>query len=199
MRSTRFSLMILVCLFVSACSTTSVPLTYDPHKASQVEPSALPVYEVGLVDDQRHEDPRWLGAIRGGFGNPLKKLEAEQPVSKLVKTAFEDGLAARGILAGSRQAKFTFEIVIKKFDCSQYVRRQAHVNVDLRLIRLSDGHTIYRSPVIVDRVSGSSMSLNAGIFGSVSDLRKIMNDALQEAVDKALDTAALRAHLRASE
>jgi len=58
--------------------------------------SAQPVI-VGNFLDQRDVPANWLGAIRGGFGNPLKYLESDRPVAEIVKIAFIDGLQARGI------------------------------------------------------------------------------------------------------
>jgi len=39
----------------------------------------------------------------------------------------------------------------------------------------------------VDEVTGSVITLDAGIFADVEDLRKVANQVLQEAVDKTLD------------
>ena len=192
-------LIVLAGLLAASCTTTPVPLKYDPGRAAVAAPSGQSVIEVATVDDRRKVDVRWLGAIRGGFGNPLKKLEAEQPVAALVKQAFEDGLAARRLLAESGKGKFAFDLVINKLDCSQYVRREAHVDLDVHLISLADGHTVFSGPVVVNRVSGSSVSLDVGIFASVEDLRQVMNEALQEAVDRALDSPSMRARLNAKE
>jgi hypothetical protein len=41
---------------------------------------------VGSMADQRGETATWFGAIRGGYGNPLKKLEATPSVSVVVQT-----------------------------------------------------------------------------------------------------------------
>jgi len=52
---------------------------------------------VGTFVDARGEPANWLGAIRGGFGNPLKNLESDRPVADIVGAAFADGLRARGV------------------------------------------------------------------------------------------------------
>ncbi|MEI6987656.1 MAG: YajG family lipoprotein [Rhodospirillaceae bacterium] len=195
MRLFNFILTVIVAFLISSCSTTPVPLTYDPHGVSLAGPTGKPVLEVATVDDRRKVDANWLGAIRGGYGNPLKKLESNQPVSKVVKTVFQDGLKARGLQADSGKEKFALEIIINKLDCSQLVRREAHVDLDVKLISLPDQRKLLEYPVQVNRVNGSIITFDAGIFASVEDLRQIMNDTLQEAVDKALDNTGLRSHL----
>jgi len=66
---------------------------------------ARPVVAVMQVTDRREdgrEDPNWIGTIRGGFGNPNKRLEA--PVPEVVRQAFVDALRARGLLAPAAEA-----------------------------------------------------------------------------------------------
>ena len=192
-----YGLTVLFAFVVASCSTTAVPIKYNPALAVRATSEGASIIEVATVDDRRKVDARWLGAIRGGFGNPLKKLEADRPVSSMVKTAFEEGLGARHLLAEPGKAKFAFEMVIRKLDCSQLVRREAHINMDVRLVSLADGLTVFNDQVVVDRVSGSTVSFDVGIFASVEDLRQVMNDALQEAVDKVLDSPSLRGSLDA--
>lgn len=80
------------------CVTDTVSLGYKPVGQITSSTTASPI-TVGSFIDQRGETPTWIGAVRGGYGNPLKKLETDQPVSTLVQSAFADGLKARGLLA----------------------------------------------------------------------------------------------------
>jgi len=75
-----------------AASSWNAP-SATPNKAAA---SARPV-NVGTFVDARGEPANWLGAIRGGFGNPLKNLESDRPVADIVGAAFADGLRARGV------------------------------------------------------------------------------------------------------
>ena len=195
MKRLMYGTVMLTGLLVAGCSTTEVSLSYNRDQTIQRAGTAQPVVEVAHVDDQRKVDVRWLGAVRGGFGNPLKNLEADRPVSELVKTAFESGLSARGLRAEPGKARVALELIIRKLDCSQYVRREAHVELDLLLMNLADRRTLFTAPVSVTKVSGGNI-FDVGIFASVEDLRAVMNGALQEAVDKALDNPSLLARLK---
>ena len=127
-----------------------------------------------------------LGAIRGGFGNPLKTLTTDVPVKDVVENTFTAALNARGLLA-STGGVYGMQVVINQFDCNQYVRREAHVRLHISMVELASGQQIYAKDIRVDKVAGSIVTLDAGIFAAVEDLRKLANQALQEAVDQALD------------
>lgn len=178
----------------SACSTTPVGLTYDPDKAATAPiQQGKPSVEVMTVSDYRKHDPNWLGAIRGGYGNPLKTLETPVPVKEVVKTAFADGLKARNLLASN--SRHAMDLKVVQFDCNQYIRREAHAKVDVSIIERASGRSVYSRQYESDKVSGSLMSMDVGIFASVDDLKVVANDALQDVVDRALDDPQLRAAL----
>ena len=55
--------------------------------------------------DQRNESgPIGIGAIRSGYGNPLKVLHLSQPLAVTVGDVFRDALRARGLLKVDNQA-----------------------------------------------------------------------------------------------
>jgi uncharacterized lipoprotein YajG len=185
------------CLAVGAlagCETSQVNLTYDPSAAKAVPANAAESVEFVSVTDHRKHAANWLGAIRSGFGNPLKTLETPVPVKDMVAKAYEDGLKARGLFASSK-AKYGMKVDVSQFDCNQYARREAHIRFDISLIELQSQKSIYDTVVTVDRVTGSVITFDAGIFASVEDLRKLANETLQEAVDKTLDDQKLRDRL----
>lgn len=193
MRSPLFAVLgLLVAAATSACSTTPVGLTYDPVAASASKPGQ-PSLQVTAVTDGRKHDANWLGAIRGGYGNPLKTLETPVPVKDVVKAAFVDGLKARNLLAADGRQAMALEV--EQFDCNQYVRREAHAKVGVVVVDRSSSKEIFRRYYEADKVTGSLVTLDAGIFASVDDLRVVANQVLQEVVDKALDDPQLRAVL----
>jgi hypothetical protein len=136
-----------------------------------------------------------LGAIRGGYGNPIKKLESERPVAELVKAAFSEGLRARGIPVDEDAAQNHITGIIKKLDCSQYVRREAHVDIEIMVLDKL-GQQRFGRRYTASNVDGSLFSLSVGILASVEDLRSIMEKTLGEVVDQSLDDSTLRAVLR---
>jgi len=182
----------LVVAATSACSTTPVGLTYDSGKAASVA-KGKPSVDVMVVTDGRKHDPNWLGAIRGGFGNPLKTLETPVPVKDVVKIAFADGLKARNLLESN--GRHAMELDVQQFDCNQFVRREAHAKVGVSIVERASGRSVFKQNYEADKVSGSLITMDAGIFASVDDLRKVANEALQDVVDRALDDPQLRAAL----
>src|SRR3954454_18807690 len=84
----RLSVIAIAGFMISGCSTTPVTLSYNPALAPTKQAAAMPVVEVNSVVDQRENTSKRIGAIRGGYGNPLKKLETPVPVKDVVRDAF---------------------------------------------------------------------------------------------------------------
>lgn len=178
---------------LSACGTTNVGLNYTaPPAVNRAAANAQPV-TLGAFVDQRDEKPNWLGVIRGGLGNHLKTLESNQPAAELVRTAFADGLRSRGVKtdAGSLQLGGT----VRKLYCDQVARREANVIVELS-VSGADGQRHFTKTYEANRIEGSALALNTGVFASPEELRLVLERALQEVVDKALDDPELRTALR---
>ncbi len=191
MKKLHFLYLLLATLLLGACSSTQVTL---PYVAPASVARAGATVEIGSVDDRRENSPNRLGAIRGGYGNPLKYLDTAVPVKDMVRDAFIDGLKARAAYADV--SPFIMSIVINRLDCSQYVRREAHANFHVRLVSKASGAEVYQKTTSVDLEDGSAFALDAGIFGSVEDLRVVLNRALQQAIDQALDDPGLLAVLK---
>jgi len=183
---------LLAVLFLSACtSTNSVNLAYKSSATAVPKTQDAPTITVGNFVDERGETATWFGAIRGGYGNPLKKLEAAPSVSAAVQSAFKDGLQARGLLSPTNDGSYQLSGVIKAFDCSQYVRREAHARIE---VHISDkaGKQVFSQTYTADELDGSLLAMNVGIFASVETLRALAEKSLTEVVDKSLDDTALR-------
>lgn len=193
----RFLALFLLAL-LAACGTTAVDIGYTPPTAT-VAAAGTPIVEIveiGEFSDQRGEPSTWLGAIRGGFGNPLKTLETSKPVANVVTDAFADGLAARGLLAPTGNGAYRLAGTIRAYDCNQVVRREANTDFDVSLIETATGRTVVSRPVKRSVVTGSIVSLQTGVFASVEDLRAVAAQVLRESVDEVLDSDAVRAALR---
>lgn len=188
MRIAILAALICGCALTSACSTTQTSLPYDASRAVKVAAPAKAKVEVVSVIDNRKHDANWLGAIRGGYGNPLKTLVTEGPVKDEVKSAFVQGLKARGLTGDG--STYAMRLDVEQFDCNQYVRREAHARIDVSLVDKVSGQTAYRRKAVSDLVTGSLISLDVGVFADVEDLRKVANAALQDAVDQVLNDPA---------
>jgi len=147
---------------------------------------------VGSFIDQRGESPTWLGSIRGGYGIPLKTLDATPSVSSLVQTAFAEGLHARGFKASGGVRTYQIAGVIKTLDCNQYVRREAQVEIEVSVYDTASGKALFTRIYTAYNLEGSLLALNTGYFASVETLRALAEKTLDQVVDKALDDSALR-------
>ncbi|NUB31823.1 hypothetical protein [Azospirillum brasilense] len=180
---------------LGACSTHQVPMTYDPA-AVQRPPLAKPNVEVLAVTDARKYTGKHLGAIRGGYGNALKTIEASGPVKDVVHKAFEDALNARGLLASTDGGGYGLDITVEKLDCSQLIRKEAHARFRVTVLEKGTGQPVY-SKVVEDNREGAGNPFITGVFGSVEELRKMANDSMQAAIDQAIDNPAFLTVVRA--
>jgi hypothetical protein len=186
----------LLCLALAGCGTTQMPMPYTA--TSQVVAVASPVVVVGAVTDSREEgkeDANWIGTIRGGFGNPIKRLEAPVPVTEVVRQAFTDALASRGMLAAGA-GRYVLAVDIRQFKSDQMARREATVEFRVSLVPVSGGNAILVDQVSANNVGGSAITLASGVFGSLDDLREIVLRTMSEAIDRILDKPAFAAALR---
>lgn len=191
----KIIVIVLCALSMAACSTTKVGLKYEGAKGSgkAASAAAAKAVTVGNFADERGEPATWLGSIRGTYGNPIKNLESDQPVSKLVQTAFTDALDTRGI-ENSSSAPAQLTGVIRKLDCNQVFRREANVEIEISVV--DAGQSTFTRTYSTSNIDGSVVSLNIGVFAAVEDLRALTEKTLRETVDKALDDPAFRAALR---
>ena len=186
-------LSLAVAVLASGCaSSNSVKMDYQAQAASRFAAGAGAVTVAPFVD-ARGEPANWLGAIRGGYGNPLKVLETAEPVAKIVGQAFSDGVRARSGSGGAAASNRNFELrgTVRKLDCSQYVRREAHAIIDVVVVDGAGKQRLAKT-YSSDVVEGSLLNLQTGIFADVEDLRGTAQKALREVVDKALDDPAFR-------
>ena len=192
----RCLLLALAACWFAGCSTTAVPVRYEAPVSAAKPAATGSSVTVGAFQDGRQEpDKKWIGAIRGGFGNPIKTLHSDVDVSDMVRTSFVDGLAARGVNAGSGTGTNVLTGRIVRLDCDQYVRREATVQIELS-VQDAAGRTTFTRAYAATKVDGSMMTLSAGVFGSIEELRAVMERTLRETVDRALDDAAMRAALQ---
>lgn len=85
---------------------------------------------------------------------------------------------------------------IKQLDCSQLATKEANAEIQVAVSKSKDGKQLFSNAYRASNVEGSVLTLSAGIFGSVEELRALMEKTLQQAVDQALDDPALRSAMR---
>jgi hypothetical protein len=177
----------IVCLlgtlgFLFGCSTTTSSLRYVPIDPVKIETDIKPVAVVGTITDLRNEDnARWFGAIRGGFGNPLKKLTGDIPMNQTVARSLSDALRARELLGSGDSAAVRVEGSIQVLDCNYYFNRDAHAQLLLNLIDAKSGTLLYSQS---QRTDNSEGGVGAGIFGDPHYLAEFMQKTLNQTIDK---------------
>lgn len=188
---------IVICLgLLAACTTaTKVDLKYTP--SASIKPAKTDAaVKVGIFVDSRGETKTWIGTIRGGFGNHLKDLDTNEPLPNVVQQTFKDGLVARGVNVNSSTSPVEISGVIKTLIGDQVVKREANVVIDVSVIDNSTSQTRFMHSYTTNIIDGSALSMSTGVFASVEELRAVIEKALRETVDKALDDSALRAALQ---
>lgn len=165
-----------------------VTMTYVAPAAPQMAPSIT----LSVVD-ARTNGPNWLGAIRGGYGNPLKVLVTEAPVSEVVAQALHDGLAARNLAAESGPHRLV--IRLERFDCNQFFPKEAYFVAGVRLEDAQTNALLYETSI---RAAQAGPGFGTGIFTPIEPLRALANEVLQRGVDQTLDDPGLRAALAAA-
>ena len=152
---------VLLLTALTACSTTQTTLNYQPAQPPATAMGSA-LFGIGQFEDQRGTDPHWLGAVRGGFGQPLRTIELDTSASDVVANAYRQALAARGLLASSAP-RYVVSGRIVHLDCSQFVRREAHADIDLVVTDTRTGQTVFEQLFQKTVVQGDVVTLDIGI------------------------------------
>ncbi|MCW2237860.1 YajG family lipoprotein [Azospirillum canadense] len=167
-----------------------MPLAYNAATTVEKPAAAAQAIELTGVTDARKYTGTRLGAVRGGYGNPAITIETTEPVQAIVRKAFSDGLAARGMLATTSAAPYGLDIKVERLDCSQLVRQEAHARFQLTLVDKATGQVVYDKTVENNRTGMARYSETENV-NWVDELRAMTNDSLQASVDQALDNPLL--------
>lgn len=180
---------LLALLLLAACGGPPTVLTYTAPAGLQRQ--AGPAVAVSAVDE-RGDGPDWLGAIRGGFGNPVRTLRGDRPVADSITRAFQAGLEARGLAATpGAAAPATLAITIHKFNANLYLSREATADFTATLAG-AGGAPLWSER---SRTELSEVTLAGGILADPKDLEAMLDRALSQAVDKVLDNPGFQAAL----
>jgi hypothetical protein len=179
----KLLLYMFIVIVLAGCSSHMMAVKYEPLSQPAVSSATENVYVRNVVDS-RGTPSNWLGAIRGGYGNPLKKLYTDDETALVIKGAFEDALKSRGLLGPAEKAGYHIVINLLKFDTSYMVNKEAHANFTMSLVHKSTGISLFSHTYRTDNKKGGA---GAGIFGNVEALAAFAAETLNETIDKALD------------
>jgi len=196
--STRFALLVVCACFVAACSTTTQSgLAYTPSASLvRAKPTLLVSVTTGKFIDQRGgDDKEWIGAIRNGWGIPVKNVDLSPSVSAVVQKAFAAGLRARGFATHGGTA-YRISGVIKRLDANQLVHLESNARIEVDVFKVSTGHEGFSRTYSAHNHEGSLLSLHTGYFGSEEKLRALAQKTLDQVVNQALDDSDLRNAIR---
>ena len=191
--STRLGLTIVCACTLAACSTTRGGLTYTPSQSLVRENQSLPVSVTAgrFVDQRGNSDKQWIGAIRNGWGIPIKNVDVTPSVSAVVQNAFAAGLQARGF-ATSGGTAYRISGAVERLDANQLVRLEANAKIKVNVFKVSTGQEVFSQTYFAHNLEGSLRTLDAGYFGSEKKLRDLAQKTLDQVVNKALDDSKLR-------
>jgi len=193
----RFAFVMACACVLAACSTTRGGLAYTPSPSLVREaPTAAVSVTAGRFADQRgNDDKEWIGAIRNGWGIPIKNVDVTPSVSVVVQKAFSEGLRARGF-ATSGGTAYRISGIVKRLDANQFVRLDANAEVEVNVFKVSTGQEVFSHTYSAHNLEGSLLTLDAGYFASEAKLRALAQKTLDKVVNEALDDSNLRDAIR---
>ena len=137
-----------------------------------------------------------VGAIRGGYGNPLKTLHSAKPINDTVREAFVAALAARGVRVEPGSNDKSISVVVTDFEADSMMRSEAKIRMTVTVADLATGRQLYRDEVGENPVEWTGAG--GGIFGSPQALQglteRTMNRVIDEVSDNPTFQVALRSH-----
>jgi uncharacterized lipoprotein YajG len=187
-------LVALSVLGLGACSNT-LPLNYTgTEKVSSISAAVSSV----TVSDRRGEsDPTWYGAIRGGYGNPLKTLHSAKPIQNTVREAFVTALAARGVRVEPGSSGKSISVVVMDFEADSMMRSEANIRMTVTVADPATGRQLYKDEVGENPVEWTGAG--GGILGSPQALQGLTERTMNRVIDEVADNPAFQAALRSQD
>lgn len=176
-------------LFATGCSsTTEVSLDYNPSPGQMRQGAAQ--FTASRFRDLRGDDPLYLGTVRTHIGTSLEHIMTRIPVAQVVTNAFAHGLNARGMLTPRASASFIVTGEVQEFYCKLLVHPYAFARIRVYLLDAATRRVLFSQDFVGERQAPAYIP---GSGPPVPLLQDLASRALQDAVDKALDDAGLRA------
>lgn len=186
-------------LLLAGCGATYVRLPYTSTAAVAPASAGAPSVVLGEVVDARGEGDTWLGAVRGGWGNPMGVVRTDRPVGEVVQQSFRDALAARGLLAPAGSAgpqHREVRVRVHTLATDRYYRSRATADFSIEAVDRATGRTLYTDRVKVERTEGDLINFSHGAM--IEELRALVTRVQNEAIDQLLGKPGFVAAVRPS-
>jgi hypothetical protein len=184
-----------VLLFLAGCGDKTITLTYAAAGPPASPPTSARAVTIFAFRDARGDEgdghPNRVGGIYGGYGNRLSKVWTPRPWMPTLVNALATGFQSRGVpaeVAADREFSAGDPAItgcalggeLRNFSTEARFTNSAHISAIVRLWE-ADG-TLAVEKEISQR--GRSEYGGGGVFTSVDDLQRIMNDALSQFVQR---------------
>lgn len=186
-------LLVPILFLTVGCSTHVASVKYQQEVSLVAGVVDIPPVAVGSFSDRRGTDSRWLGAIRGGYGNVLKKILTDEPTTSVVQNAFVAALAARNVRTTATDAQLVIEGAIIKLDCSYFFNREAHAHLQVNVVSLPSRAIVYSQ---IYKTDNTEPGVGAGIFGDPVHLALFEQKTLNQTINKTFADPAFVSALR---
>lgn len=186
------TLLAVVCL-CAGCSTRMVHLRYNPQQPLPAVAGVPKVAAVAVLD-QRKDDPDWMGAVRGGYGNPLKSLKVKDSVAAQYQQALMEALQRRGLYAAADNAGCRLSVAIRRLDSIYIMNLEANVEVTYTLSDAA-GARLYENTAATRREESAH---GLGIAANMDSFQAFTEKTIYENIDMIVSDPGLIEALRKS-
>ena len=176
---------------LNGCASYDHPVSTYSYSGQVIASNSQ--FAIELVADHRRNEPNFLGAIRGGFGNVLKTIETDEPVIDFVHDTFREALVQRNIYATEVNTTHRIFVDLLKFDCNKMSRQEAHVKFLAKVIDARDGKVVLSEEIDLKNVSGPLITaffqkpFTSGVLASENELRDLAYKTLYQAIDQLIE------------
>jgi len=135
-----------------------------------------------VIDRRGDDDPLRYGTVRGGYGNPLKKLYTEKTISEDVHDMFEQALIKRGCIVDDKSS-FLLKPEVIILGADYLMRRDARCKF-IYTLSTDSKSVIYENEAAKQNIE---MTIGAGIFADVEHFKNYIDVTVSQCVDSAVD------------
>lgn len=158
----------------------------------------MPLPEIAqvVVIDARDVPDRYVGAVMGMNGKPLKTLRSPMPVAEAVAAAFRRALAARGEMAPPPAGRYDLDVMLLQLNAEQDAERQGEADMVVRLVDRATGREVYSTRTYAESRGDNYLAVDNDVFGSPAALTRVANAVLDRAITETVEKPGFRTALR---